>query len=48
MNKSKLRRKLEEEILPALDRLDSCHKTNQRKVSERMVAMESPYYPIME
>lgn len=48
MDKNKLRRKLNNEIIPALDRLDNCYETNQRKTSSRIVAMESPYYPIME
>lgn len=48
MSAEKLRRKLNSEIIPALKMLEQSHIHDIRQPSNRFVAMESSYYPIMQ
>jgi len=48
MSKAKLKKKMLESIKPAFIALINCKETWKRPVWDRMQAIKSPYYPIME
>lgn len=48
LTKEKLRRKMNNDLKPAMDSLINCYETNERPVVDRYIAMKSSYYSIMQ
>lgn len=48
LSAEKLKRKMQNDLKPALDAMITCFEKNIRPASDRYVAMKSPYYPIMQ